>query len=354
MSVYKPQGKPHYLYDFQWQGHRYYGSTFVGDRPTAKALEAAIRRQVVVGEHYGKDREMTLDIAGGRYFAEVSVHQTTAETTGHQLERLGKHLGKDTRLSDIDGSAIARYIATRRGHISRTKRRLAPASINREVELLRRVIYRARDVWGVKVGRVGWKALRLKEAPPPDHALTDAEEARLLDEAADYLVDPIRFSLLTGLRKSNVFTLDWSQIDMHGKVMTLRVKGGKMLRLPLSQDAFLLLANLGPKDTGPVFTRNGQPIGSIKTAWNAALRRAGIRDFRWHDLRHTFGSRMVASGVDISLVQDLMGHSSITTTRRYVHHHDTSLRDALERLNSRRIPDHREGESVKPLKKKGD
>ena len=235
---------------------------------------------------------------------------------------MAEQLGKDTRLSEINGDRLAKYVAVRRGHISRLGRRMSPASINREVELLRRVIYRARDVWGVKVGRVNWKAQKLKEAPPPDRPLTNAEEARLLAEAADYLVGPIQFSLLTGLRKNNVFTLDWSQIDMQARAMTLLVKGGKLLRLPLSDDAFLLLANLGPVDAGPVFTRNGKPIGSWKTAWKGALRRAGIWGFRWHDLRHTFGSRLVANGVDISAVQDLMGHADITTTRRYVHHQD--------------------------------
>ena len=89
-------------------------------------------------------------------------------------------------------------------------------------------------------------------------------------------------------------------------------------------------------------------IKSFKTAWKAALRRAGIADFRWHDLRHTVGTRLVQRGGDISVVQDFLGHSDIATTRRYVHHDTAAKRGAMELL-SRNPPELPVRKSPNPL-----
>ena len=200
-------------------------------------------------------------------------------------------------------------------------------------------MYRARDVWEAKIPHIVWKKHKLKEPPPRDRVLSEDEEGRLLAAVGEHLGPAIRFSLLTGVRLDNAATLDWSQIDMRGRWMTFRTKGDKTHRLPITDELLVLLANLGPKDSGPVFTYRGRAIKTWKTSFKNALRRAGIEDFRWHDLRHTAASRM-AEYYDIPVVQEFLNHADIKTTRRYVHHRPGVMLDAMEVLSeSRNTPE---------------
>ncbi len=155
----------------------------------------------------------------------------------------------------------------------------------------------------------------------------------MLREAAPYLRAPILFSIMTGLRLSNVINLDWSEADSLSKMVTVTVKGGKKHSLPLNSGALSILYEIGPQADGRVFLRDGRPIRSWRTAWEGALRRAGIKDFRWHDLRHTAASRLVQSGVDLSIVQEVLGHSKIETTQRYAHFKPDAVAQALEKLS---------------------
>ncbi len=275
---------------------------------------------------------MKLGDACERYWAEVSERQSSARTTRYQLDRLIRDLGGDTRLDQIAGDAVANYITERRQQPSRRGGTVGPASINREIELLRRVMNRAERVWGADTTKLEWGLLRLKEPPPRQRVLSADEEARLVAAAAGHLKAPIRFALLTGLRLDNVMRLDWRQIDLVEGFMSFTAKGDRLHVLPVTPSVRDLLESVGPQAGGPVFTYRGRPVRSWKTAWHGALKRAGIEDFRWHDLRHTVGSRLVQRGVDISAVQDVMGHADIETTRRYVHHNTVRKVAALSLL----------------------
>ena len=157
---------------------------------------------------------------------------------------------------------------------------------------------------------------------------------------------PIRFAILTGLRLANTVELDWSQIDFQAREIVVKIKsrkpGGKVLVLPITDETLVLLVNQNPRDQGRVFLKDGRPIKSWQTAWRGARRRAAINDFRWHDLRHTAGTRMVRAGADISDVQEVLGHASIITTRRYVSRDTGAKRRAMELLSeSRNTPETR-------------
>lgn len=329
MSVYKPRGRSTYLYDFQWRGRRFLGNTRKTTRTEARTVEAKVRARVA--EETGA--EISLDVACGRYWLEIAETQPSAPTTEYLLQRLLDGLGKGTKLSNIDGGKLSDYISRRRGQESKRGGLVSPASVNRELELLRRVANRARDVWGVNVARIDWKRLKLREAAPRQRVLSDDEETRLLGAAARHLRPAIMFALATGLRLENIVALDWQQIDMAGGTMRFVVKGGKHHLLPMTPEILALLAGLEPKSKGPVFTYKGRAIRSWKTAWAGALRRAGVEDFRWHDLRHTVGSRLVARGASLSVVQDILGHADISTTRRYIHHDTSQKADALALLS---------------------
>ena len=337
MSVYKPKGSPYYWYDFQVKGRRFYDSTGTQSERKARDIEAAAREKAVRGNYYPNEEKMTLDVAAGYYWEDVAKAQSSAETTEYQLANLIKLIGKDVYLSEISSKVVAGFMRRRRGETSRNGGFISPSSVNREVQLLRRVMYRARDVYEIAIPRVDWKTFKLQEPDPVERPLGEDEEPRLLAELVAHLKDPFRFSLMTGFRAENTFALDWTQVDFQAREITVRMKskkpGGKVHILPITDEMLVLLAQQGPKDKGPVFTYKGQLIRSYRTAWKAACRRAGVEGLRWHDLRHTVGTRLVQRDHDISEVQDYLGHADIATTRRYVHHKASAKHKMMETLS---------------------
>jgi integrase len=336
MSVYKPKNSSIFLYDFQHEGARFHGSTGEHKRRKAEAEEARVRADVRNG-NIGKD--LSLDRATGDYWS-VSCTSPSAKHIEYQSARLIEFFGATTFIRHITNNSVADYITTARGrHYGKRKvHRVSNGSVNREIALLRSILYRAKKTRGANIQDIAWKDHWLKEPRPRDRVLSDIEERDLLANAAEHLQAPIRFALLTGLRQGNTIDLDWSQIDLKAKTMTFTVKGGKSLVLPITDEILVLLANQGPNDSGPVFTYKGERIKSWRKAFGRAKERAGITNFRWHDLRHTAASRMVARGVPLSLVQEILAHEDISTTRRYVHHRQDDKLAALESL-SRRNPE---------------
>lgn len=338
MSVYKSGTSPFWRYDFRLGSRRFHGSTKRTTKTEARAFVESLKAQIRSGDH-GKP-ELTIDQAAALYFDQKGGDATTE----YQLHNLIRIYGGDTLLSEIDDKRVAAGVMKRRGEKHRKYKRkailISSASVNRETSLLRRVIRRAQKQ-GFAVASVDWNDHLLKEAPERDPILTSDQESRLIHEAADHLKDPIQFTLITGKRLAEVIKMDWSQVDLQGRSMVFRVKGGKLSRIPIIDAVFAILVRQGPKETGPVFRYQGRRINSFRTAWTAAKRRAGV-SLRWHDLRHIAASRMVAAGVDISIVKEILAHTEIKTTMRYVHHQPDALASAMERgigANSREIPE---------------
>jgi len=93
-----------------------------------------------------------------------------------------------------------------------------------------------------------------------------------------------------------------------------------------------LLQNAKKEGSGYVFMKNGQPIKSVRTAWEKALKRAGIQNCRFHDLRHTFATYSLYYGADLVSIRDILGHSDIRMTSRYAHSSDELKKRAVEPL----------------------
>ncbi len=323
MSLYRRKGSPFWWYDIAINGGRLRGSTKVASRSDALLVEADIRRKAVVAGITGDKPTMTLDQACGRYWLDHAHRLPSALTLDYQLKNLCGGLGSYTPLHQMTDARVAGYVSSRRIDVS-------PASVNRELTLLRAVLRMARDRWGVEVRMPAWKAQRLKEPAPRERYLTPAEAQRVLEHASPHIRPGIELSLLAGIRLSNCIGLDWSEVDLQERRLALRVKGDKPHFVPLCEPAFVLLANLGPRNEGPVFLYHGRPIKSWSKAWTNSLRRAGIKDFRWHDLRHTAASWMVQEGVPLDVVQKVLGHSDISTTMRYAHREDSAVRTAVD------------------------
>ncbi len=115
----------------------------------------------------------------------------------------------------------------------------------------------------------------------------------------------------------------------------LKSKSGKPREIPVASSLRAALNGLGPQRSGKVF---GVPEITLRRYFPKLLKEAGIGDFRFHDLRHTFASRLVMSGVDLYTVQRLLGHSSIKMTERYAHLAPDYLRAAIQRLEPGYVP----------------
>jgi len=224
---------------------------------------------------------------------------------------------------------------------------LRPASVNRHLQLLRAAYNRA-----VRAGKLTYNPLRhfrlLKENNIRVRYLSEEEEERLLFALPDYLRPLIRVAIHTGLRRSELLALRWGDIDLSLGVLTVReAKPGEGRRMPLNNVVRKTLLRLH-QERGQALTENGSSSGernghvfsareggylyNLNRYWYPALRHAGLRDLHFHDLRHTFASRLVMRGVDLYTVQTLLGHKTPAMVQRYAHLSPGHLRHAVEKL----------------------
>lgn len=219
------------------------------------------------------------------------------------------------KLNDINRSVV--------DAVTRKKKAtgVAHGTVNRTLALLRSVLIRA---W------VDWEWLEsipkvrlLKEPGRRVRYLERGQAEMLMRELPQHLAHMVLFSLATGLRKGNVIGLCWSQVDLDRKVAWIhpdQSKTRKAIVVPLNDDALRVLALQVGGHLGRVFTYNGEPVAQTTTsAWYKALRRCGIEDFRWHDLRHTWASWHVQNGTPLHVLQELGGWQSSQMVRRYAH-----------------------------------
>lgn len=194
-------------------------------------------------------------------------------------------------------------------------------TVNRTLALLRSVLIRACVDWE-------WvdaipKVRLLKEPDRRVRYLTHAEASALLNELPEHLSHMVAFSLATGLRKGNVIGLCWSQVDLVRRVAWIhpdQSKTRKAIVVPLNDDAMRVLTLQRGRHAVRVFTYNSEPVIAATTAaWYKALKRCGIDDFRWHDLRHTWASWHVQRGTPLHVLQELGGWQSAQMVRRYAH-----------------------------------
>src|SRR5882762_5393566 len=163
--------------------------------------------------------------------------------------------------------------------------------------------------------------------------LTEDEYSRLLEaaktiEASPFLAEKIIWSVHTGLRRGSLFHLRWDQVDFLNRVLRIqRTKSGRPHALPLNATVLTTLQTLFTErlpDCPYVFAhatgrQAGEPVKDVKNGFHTALEVAEIKDFTWHDLRHTFASWLIMKGASLRSVAELLGHRGLRMVMRYAH-----------------------------------
>lgn len=321
MSVYEQGGR--WYYNFMLYGKRKHGAC-KGCRTKSEALEfeAEVKNDISLIHRGKKDQSeiITLKEMLDEFleYSEINNSNQQYIQNKHKVKVYKKFLGAETKISDItpaDIEKLKQYLL---------KSGLKNSSVNRYYSSLSKAFNLIIINKKLTMLNPCKSVSKLKEDNQILRYLTESEEARLMKALPEYLKPIVVCALTTGLRLSNILNLKWDTINLEMgflEVLKQENKGHKKIQIPLSKKFKVELQKIGVKKTGYVFInpKTGKPYTTIKNGFNKALEKAGIENFRFHDLRHTVGTRLVANGADLMTVKEYLAHSQLSTTQRYMH-----------------------------------
>ncbi|WP_256207602.1 tyrosine-type recombinase/integrase [Nitrosomonas marina] len=293
-------------------GERIRCSAATEDKNQAQEFHDKLKAEAWRVAKVGEKPKYTWDEAAYKWLMETQ-HKKTQHDDASKISWLQQFF-RGKYLHEITREEIARI-----GELK--LKTTTPATANRLLALIRSIFRRAALEWEW-IDKV--PTIKLYREPKRRIRYLSIEEAnKLLQELPVHLADIVQFSLATGLRRANVTKLEWSQVDMQRNVAWIhgdQAKAGKPIHVSLNSTAMDVLARQIGKHSKTVFTYKGLPINQVNTrAWRKALKRAGIEDFRWHDLRHTWASWLTQNGVPLNVIQEMGAWESAEMVRRYAH-----------------------------------
>ncbi|OQW61776.1 MAG: integrase [Nitrospira sp. ST-bin4] len=321
-----------------YQGRQVRRSTEVTDRKMAERIYGKVLGLMAEGKWFerspGQDKVVT-DLLE-RYLRDHSAPNKAA-TTHNRDKSLAAHLLRAFGTVPVDQlrpAQLADYKASRRAAGA------APKTVNDELTLLGHAYKLALLEWEWVTDNPVLKVKKEKIRSKPGRWLTAEEEARLLAASPCWLQELVLFALHTGMRQSEILNLHWSQVDLTRRtLMILEQKNGGQDTLPLNATAVEVLqarAKVRSISTAHVFFNHAEhrwDARNLLRAFYQARRKARIEGFRFHDLRHTFASRLVQAGVDLYTVQRLGRWKCMKMVQHYGHHYPESLRGGAEVLD---------------------
>jgi integrase len=330
MSLYKRNN--HWWVRFTTPGgERVRRSTGTADKRQAQEFHDRLKTDIWNVQKLGERPKRIWEEAVIRWLKEKA-HKATIAADKMHLRWLDQHL-RGMELSFISRDLIDRLIKAKQAE------GVSPATVNRMLQVLRALLRMAERDWG-------WidKAPIIRLLPELKRRvrwLTRDEADRLISELPEHLAPMVRFSLVTGLRQRNVMELSWSQVDLGKRLAWIhpdQAKARKAIAVPLNAEAMLVLRKQEGLHPEHVFGYRGKPVRQVNTkAWKAALKRAGIENFRWHDLRHTWASWHVQAGTPQHILQELGGWESALMVRRYAHLSAEHLAPYAEKISRPRV-----------------
>lgn len=279
----------------------------------------------------------TFDEVAQEYLNHARANKRSWKRDEQLLNNLKMFFGNNKQSSSFTVKEIEDYKAARLAGDVRTERR-APnvATVNREVACLKHVFNKAIE-WGYVRENPVRKVKLFKENNTRVRFLEPQERERLLPCCIEELRPVVIVALNTGLRLGELLALTWADIDLDRRLLHVRnSKTGEGRHVPLNGEAIQALTDIIRHIDSPrvFFNRDGRPYKSVRKAFEHACQRAGVKDFHFHDLRHTFASYMVMAGVDLNTVRELMGHKTVTMTMRYAHLAPQHKQAAVDRLEA--------------------
>ena len=326
------RGKSWY-YNFYYRGKRYSGCIGAVSKTRANEVFAKKKTEAVEGryESLAKRPSPRLDEFVEEYFAYYRANRRPRSVLRHETswQSIAPVFGAK-RLKDITSLDLERY------RQQRQQQGRSDVTINRELALLRN-LYNKAIAWGKATDNPATKVRFAQENNGRIRFLSLEEETRLLASCKKPLKPLVLTALHTGCRKSELLSLTWEDVDFTRQIITVRAayaKNGERRDIPMNDVLTTTLeeVRITATTTAVFASRNGTPYRSFRTAFEQAVRRAAIPDFTFHDLRHTFASRLVMAGVDPATVKELMGHKDITMTLRYTHLSNDHKHDAVGKL----------------------
>lgn len=323
MSIYK-RGETWWIQFTAPDGSRVQRTAGTQIKQEAKELHDQLKAQAWRVKHLGAKSRHTWQEAVVKWLEEMS-HKKSIDDDKKHLRWLNPYL-KDKYLDEISKTMIEQIKAAKQ------QSGVTNATVNRVLALVRSILNRAKNDWE-------WlnnvPSVRLLPEPKKRlRWLTHGEAERLLAELPEHLKAMARFTLATGLRESNVTGLQRSQIDMQRRCAWIHAdeaKGGEAIAIPLNEEAREIISSQLGKHPTHVFTYEGKPVSRANNhAWRKALKRAGIVDFRWHDLRHTWASWHIQNGTPLHVLQELGGWADFTMVLKYAHLSSDHLQEYAE------------------------
>ncbi|HEV3306493.1 MAG TPA: site-specific integrase [Candidatus Sulfotelmatobacter sp.] len=314
--------------NFVRNGIRHQTSTRATDRRTAERIEEKLKNDVAL-RLFG-----IIDFDPNLTFSEIAERFKKTNPAKYTLDRL-QHLLPffgPMRISEITRNRAAEYRTIRKEE----KPNLKDATLNKDVGVLRHVLYWAQGeklIPSNPVARVPMARVRRIARP----VMSVEEEERILAVAPEHLQNVIIGALDTGMRRKELFSERWEDIDFNRDLLTVthsKTPEGEAREIPFTSRFKNLLASV-PKEerVGLIFTYQGNAVLDLKTSWNTAQEKAGFtRHYRFHDLRHCFNTRLMEAGVIADVRMAIMGHEAGTIHAGYTHVEPPAKREAIKKL----------------------
>lgn len=328
------QGKVRWCADYQDNGKRVREVV----KNAQSRAEAVLYLQEKVAEAFNnvhgssKKKPMTFDEMADCYLNDYAkIQKSSWRHDMYRLEAQLKPFFGSMKLNEVTPLLIEKYRA------ERLKTGVSKSTVNRELAIMKKMFNLSID-WKLATENPVKKVKFFSEKDNlKERILTKEEEGRLLVASAEHLKPILIAGLNTGMRLGEILSLKWGQIDFEKELVRVeKTKSGKIRYVNINSVLSKTLENLKAENGEGEFLftnpKTGQPLKDVKTAFKSACRRANIKNLRFHDLRHTFASRLVESGVDLITVKELLGHSTVKITERYTHPNQSLKKEAVELL----------------------
>jgi integrase len=322
---------------FRHEGKLVKKSTKTTNRKLAQRILDKVKGDIAEGRWFerlpGEDK--TCEEMMEKYLEEHS-KKNKAPRSYQRDKSLRKHLVDffgELPLVEITPSLIGAY------KVKRREEGASPRTVNYELALMSHAFNLAIREWEWIQENPVKKVSKEKVNNHVERWLTFAEEKKLLESSSDWLKEIIIFAINTGLRQSEILDLKWPQVDLARRTITiLEQKNQGRDTLPLNENAKKILEARRKLANGSeyvFYNGNSGRIdgGNLRRAFYSVAKKAKIRRLRFHDLRHTFATRLVQAGVDLYTVQKLGRWKNISMIMRYAHHYPESLRSGVEVLD---------------------